>query len=138
MRFFFLVTVALLGVVDLAIAAPPSEVASVAKRDGGFTNNCIAVSLSGWTLKADCQISTGSYIATSLDLKECLGWGAGGYILCQPEEADAYQVCEKLSLSGSSTLTATCSNASGGSRTSSTNLDTCVSNNQGSLVCPLG
>ena len=88
MRSIYLpVIVALLGMIDgFAVAAPGNDATTLARRYGGFSNTCMDMSLQGWTLRADCQITSESYIHTSLDLTECLGWGAGGYILCQPGE----------------------------------------------------
>jgi hypothetical protein len=53
---------------------------------GGFASSCEDTSLSGWTLTAQCKTNSGNYVQSSLDLSKCLGWGAGGYLLCQPEE----------------------------------------------------
>lgn len=87
MRSFFLLG-ALWGVIDFAFATTGNhEAAPPAKRDGGFSSDCFDIGLNGWTLTADCKIDSGNnYIPTSLDLKQCLGWGTGGYILCQPGE----------------------------------------------------
>lgn len=80
----FPVTVAVLGMIDLANSAPGNEATSLAKR--GFASSCENTSLKGWTLTALCETNIGSYSESSLDLSQCLGWGAGGYLLCQPDE----------------------------------------------------
>jgi hypothetical protein len=88
MRSIYLpVIVALLGMIDLAVAAPGNDATTLARRDGGFSKTCMDISIfNSWTLEADCQVNSDDYIHTRLDLTQCLGWGAGGYILCQPGE----------------------------------------------------
>jgi hypothetical protein len=76
----------ILVIINLAVAAPGNDTTSFVKRAGGFSSSCDDTSLNGWTLEALCQITSGSAIRSSLDLTQCLGWGAGGYLLCEPGE----------------------------------------------------
>ncbi|KIM88384.1 hypothetical protein PILCRDRAFT_3385 [Piloderma croceum F 1598] len=128
----FPVAVTVLAMINLANSAPGNEATSLARR--GFASSCEDTSLKGWTLTALCKNSIGSYSESSLDLSQCLGWGAGGYLLCEPEEPDASQACTDLSINAYE-LYATCSDANGGTRKDNLNLDNCISNSNGIMGC---
>lgn len=90
MRSFIALTVAVsvLGLINVAIAAPGTETPPLIKRTGGFLNSCDADSLQGWILYAYCftngQPSTAK--ESTLDLSKCLANGARGNLICQPQE----------------------------------------------------
>lgn len=87
MRYFFLpVAFAVWSTANFVAAAPGNDAAALVKRYGQFSATCTVITLNDWTLEADCQSPSGSYLQSTLDLKQCLGWGSGGYILCQPGE----------------------------------------------------
>lgn len=74
----------LLGMAGFVTAAPGNGASPLAQRDGVLSQNCKNMALRSWTLSADCHVG-GSYNPTTLNLTKCLGWGAGGYVLCEPQ-----------------------------------------------------
>jgi len=134
MRSFILpVAFALLGMIDFAIAGPTIET-TLSRRE--FSDSCRDISLSGWTLEAQCHGSNGNYHTTSLDLDQCLTNAAGGYIVCQPQDPSISVPCKNPVLRPDEKLVADCETGNGGYSPAIYYLNNCIStNNNGDLTC---
>ena len=81
------VVVATFGMVNLAFAAPNFEVMSLTRRAANFASTCKSVSLSGWTLNAQCEENDTIFGRTvSLNLNSCLAASGSGVVACNPQQ----------------------------------------------------
>lgn len=120
---FYAVTVALTA---LAASIPTTLGAN------GFLNTCTSPSLKGSTLKASCINGGGGNNDASIDLNNCLTNSNGA--LGSPGNG-AFDSCKDCSLSGGD-LTCSCTRPNGqGDDFSTIDLNTCIGNNGGVLVC---
>ncbi|KAF8981840.1 Cyanovirin-N, partial [Cyathus striatus] len=102
---------------------------------GTFGANFVA------TLQATCRTVAGAYMTTSLDLNTCI-INASGYLLCRPihyimRSGGFLGSCQPTNSpsTGDTYLQATCLDGQGGNNRASIDLDTCVGNADGVLVC---
>ncbi|KAF8981838.1 hypothetical protein BDQ17DRAFT_1438192 [Cyathus striatus] len=96
---------------------------------GTFGSNFVA------TLQATCRTITGASTTTSLDLNKCI-INASGYLRCQTN-GGFLGSCQPTNspTTGNAYLQATCGNGNGGYYRDSFDLNTCVGNSNGVLVC---
>jgi hypothetical protein len=80
------VVVAALGMIILVFATPSFATASLSKRAKNFADTCQSVSLSGWTLKAQCMEKNAVLDNTGLDMNKCFTVTSGGSLQCNPQK----------------------------------------------------
>ncbi|KAK1973766.1 hypothetical protein LZ30DRAFT_742493 [Colletotrichum cereale] len=129
---------------------------SAVTASGRFTETCTDIFLRGTTLSASCNFAgqrrrnlackrdaDGKLDArcggrdpnhTSIDLGRCLG-NAGGLIQCSPTHPNMNGCNCGLGTDGSVQLYCECSSSTGEKLPGWVDLDTCIGNNDGTLVC---
>ncbi|KAH7882515.1 Cyanovirin-N [Phlebopus sp. FC_14] len=98
----------------------------------GFADTCSNYGVSGTTLSADCLQIDQATDSTSLNLDICLV-NSNGELLCR-SGGDYGASCSGCHLSGT-TFTCSCNNDAHQPVTTSYNLNNCIGNNNGVLVC---
>ncbi|KAI6021203.1 Cyanovirin-N [Pisolithus marmoratus] len=100
---------------------------------GDFAASCYNYYLENTEFFATCRKDTGSDQATSIDLNQCVTNNRGA-LQCTSANGYYADTCENCGLSGTN-LDCTCGNGSGGTDSTSVNLNDCVGNSNGVLVC---
>ncbi|KAH7091890.1 Cyanovirin-N [Auriculariales sp. MPI-PUGE-AT-0066] len=126
------------GLIPLAPGADKRVIETeFAKRANGYAASCTSVSLQGVTprdviMSATCKTTSGSTVRSGVSLNSCLGNSNGGFV-CK-KGGNAWLSCDSFGLSGTF-LSAICSNTSGGGVSTSIDLNNCIGNSNGQLVC---
>ncbi|KAH7923041.1 Cyanovirin-N [Leucogyrophana mollusca] len=105
---------------------------SVVLATGDFSRSCPDYSVRGAILYAVCRRVDGSQVTTQLDLDHCLENG-NGKLVCRQNGAYASS-CSACSFSGT-TLSCQCRDEESHPQYTSIDLDQCVGNSNGNLVC---
>ncbi|KAI6006276.1 Cyanovirin-N [Pisolithus orientalis] len=98
-----------------------------------FDASCFSYYLENTEFFATCRTDSGSDQSTSIDLNNCVV-NRSGALECVSSSGGYSASCEDCSLSGTD-LDCTCGNGSGGTDSASVNLNNCLTNSNGVLVC---
>ncbi|KAF4868922.1 hypothetical protein CGCSCA1_v011966 [Colletotrichum siamense] len=102
---------------------------------GDFSKTCNSMSYFSTTISAKCTNTDFEPYDedTDLDLTRCLA-NVGGQVVCRPD-SPSFKFCDCGLAGDKKTLNCRCTDSTGTKKASSLNLDTCLSNSNGSLRC---
>ncbi|KAI6006274.1 Cyanovirin-N [Pisolithus orientalis] len=100
---------------------------------GDFAASCYNYYLENTEFFATCRTESGSDQSTSIDVNQCVT-NDHGALQCVSANGNYADTCENCYLSGTN-LDCVCGNGNGGTDSASVNLNNCIGNSNGVLVC---